>query len=416
MYEDVRNYPLHQIFSKNLIFLMLSLIIFSGCDKELSEIDENKVLRKISAQEQEIIHSNNQLSLDILRAEYQLNQNENVLFSPLSVGISLGMVYNGVGEKEKSEIQQLLGLESLAEKEINKSYNELLSFLQVSYNELNISYANSLWFSQDINIHEDFRTRVMAYYDAEVSELNFKKSSSLEIINSWGNMKSNGSFEKLIDVTPLKNTEIFLVNAFSLNSDWKQKDNYFQSKRDFYTYKGEKFKVDMIQWDGLNIKLNENSNYDFMEIPFENDQFSFAVIQPENQESLSKVMESISIDELDHLIDNSMEYKANVSLPHINFYSDRPLKNVLSSIGLKDLFLSTTDLSPAFIEKNKKISEINHLARINLKSNEYSIRMEDSFADSNLKLVNINRPFLYFIRDKHSKTILFAGYYTQPGK
>lgn len=393
---------------------MLSLIIFSGCDKELSEIDENKVLRKISAQEQELINSNNQLSLDILRAEYQLNKYENVLFSPLSVGMSLGMVYNGVGEKEKLEIQHLLGLETLAEKEINKSYNELLSFLQVSHDNFNISYANSLWFSQDINIHEDFRTRVMAYYDAEVSELNFKKSSSLEIINTWGNMKSNGSFEKLIEVTPLKNTDIFLINAFSLNSDWKQKDNYFQSKRDFYTYEGEKFEVDMIQWDGLNIKLNESNNCDFMEIPLEKDQFSLSIIQPESQESLGEIMESISIDELNQFIDNSMEYRANVSLPNIHFYSDRPLKNVLSSIGLKDLFLSTTDLSPGFIDKDKKISEINHLARINLKSNLYGIKKEGSFADSNLKLVSVNRPFLYFIRDKHSKTVLFAGFYTQP--
>ena len=68
-----------------------------------------------------------------------------------------------------------MGLESLVEKEINKSYNELLSFLQISDNHMDISYANSLWFSSELNIQEDYRSRVMAYYDAEISELNISR-------------------------------------------------------------------------------------------------------------------------------------------------------------------------------------------------------------------------------------------------
>jgi len=394
---------------------MIFLVIFSGCDKELAEIDQNKVLRKISPQEKELISSNNALSLDILKAEYNINQHQNTLFSPLSVGMSLGMVYNGVGEKEKSEIHDVLGLGSLAEVEINKSYNDLLSFLQVSNDKLKINCANSLWFSQDLNINEDYRTRVMAYYDAEVSELNFKKSTSYELINNWGSLKSNGNFDKLLNANPQKNTEIFLVNAFSLNSNWKQTD-YYLSKGDFYTYKGEKMEIEKINWDGMNIKMNENSDFSFMEIPFENDQFFLSVIQPENQESLGDVMSTFSIDELDYLIDNSYDFKARVSLPEVNFYSESPLEKVLSNIGLNDLFLSSTDLSPSFIEKDKQIAEINHLAKISLRSNGYTTKNDNLSSEVNLTSVNINRPFLYFVRDNHTKTILFAGYYAQPGK
>ncbi|MCK5367887.1 MAG: hypothetical protein KAQ62_05020, partial [Cyclobacteriaceae bacterium] len=124
------------------------LMLISGCDKELAEInDNNKALRKLSMQERELINSNNLLSLDILKAEYVQNKNENFFFSPMSVGMALGMVYNGVGDEEKFQIQNVIGLESLVEKEINKSYNELLSFLQVSNDQMQITYANSLWYS-----------------------------------------------------------------------------------------------------------------------------------------------------------------------------------------------------------------------------------------------------------------------------
>jgi len=388
------------------------LLVISGCDKELAELDENKVLKKLSVQEQELINSTNNLSMDILKAEYLQNEHENFLFSPMSVGMTLGMVYNSVGEKEKSQIQHFMGLESLVEKEINKSYNDLLSFLQVS-NQLEISCANSLWFSTDININENFRTRVMAYYDAEISELNFYKSSSYELINNWGYSKTNGTFERLIEIAPLKNTEIFFVNAFSLNASWKN-NNFFQTKNDFYTSKGEKLKINTLNWDGMNVKLNENDVCSFLEIPFENDQFLFSVVQPDEKGTLIDFIESFTIDELKSLTENAYEFKANVSLPDINFASDKPLKSTLSNLGLKDIFLPTTDLSPSFIERNKRISEINHKAKINLKSKLSAYDNGATFTDSNLKLYSANQPFLYFVRDRHTKTVLFAGYFTNP--
>ena len=409
----MRFYLKNLLLLKNLVLLVGMLLVISGCDKELAELDENKVLKKLSVQEQELINSTNNLSMDILKAEYLQNGHENFLFSPMSVGMALGMVYNSVGEKEKTQIQHFMGLESLVEKEINKSYNELLSFLQVS-NELEISYANSLWFSSKININEDFRTRVMAYYDAEISELNFYKSSSFELINNWGNLKTNGNFEKLIKIAPLKNTDIFFINAFSLNASWKQNNNFFQTKSDFYTSQGEKLKINTLNWDGMNVKLNENDVCSFLEIPFENDQFLFSVVQPDEKESLIDFIESFTIDELKYLTENSYDFKANVSLPDINFSSDKPLKSTLSNMGLKDLFLPTTDLSPSFIEKNNKISEINHKAKISLKTNLSAYNNGETFTDSNLKLYAVNQPFLYFVRDKYTKTVLFAGYFTNP--
>ena len=396
-----------------MLFLGI-LILMSGCDKELAEITENKVLRKLSVQEQELINSTNNLSLDILKVEYQQNNQKNFFFSPVSVGMALGMVYNGVGENEKSQIQHIMGLESLVEKEINKSYNELLNFLQVSNDRMDISYANSLWFSTDMDINEDFRSRVMAYYDAEISELNFKKSSSIDFINSWGNLKTNGSFEKLIEIAPSPNTDIFFINAFSLNSEWKRSSHIFLSKSNFYNSNGAPQEINTLNWNGLHVRVHENERYSFVEIPFESDQFFLSVIQPENLESLEGILGSFTMDEFKNLRENSYGYNANVSLPKINFSSDTPLKATLSQIGLNELFLSTTDLSPSFTENNNQISQIIHKAKIVVTNEIYHNDTDGKFTDSNLKLVRINKPFLYFVHENYTKTILFAGYFAKP--
>ena len=398
----------------NLIFLIGSFILFSGCDKELNEIDESKVLKKLTVQEEALINSTNSLSLDILKAETEINQNKNFFFSPVSVGMALGMIYNGVGQQEKLQILQTTGLELLAENEINKSYNDLLSFLQASNAHMNISYANSLWFSSDININEDFRTKVMAYYDAEIEELNFNKSSSLELINHWGNFKTKGNFEKILDITPPKNTDIFLVNAFGLNTSWEKNNNYFLTKSDFFTTQGEKLDAQTMNWDGINVSMNENDDYSFIEFPFEGKSFFFSVIVPQDWSTISELMQSFSISDFKNIRENSYGVKANVSLPDIDFTNDKPMKSTLSHIGLEDIFSKSVDLSPSFIETNRQISEINQKSVITLEPDVFSNQRSLSFSNRDLIALNINKPFLYFVRDKTTKTVLFAGYYASP--
>lgn len=413
MVEEVRNTLLNTFAVRNLLLVVSTLIIMSSCDKELAELDENKVLHKLSVQDQELINATNSLSLDILRAEYAQNTHGNTMFSPVSVGMALGMIYNGVGDTEKLKIQRIMGVESLIEKEINKSYNELLSFLKVSNDQLDISCANSLWFSYDVNINEDYRTKVMAYYDAEISELNFGKPSSIELINSWGNVKTNGNFHELIKVTPYDYKDVFLINAFSLNTTWRHNTSHFQTARNFVNDQGENLEVNTNNWAGLSVKLTDNDEYSFIEIPFENAQFLLSVVQPQQTGSLNDFVQTFSFEDLAQMSENSFEHKANVSLPEINFSSDKSIKSTLSNMGLSDLFLSSTDLSPSFNEINTQISDVNHLAKISL-GNIHSDFSEKSFSDSHLMSLHINKPFIYFVKEKHSKAVLFAGYYTNP--
>ncbi len=410
----VRNLLNIHLLQKKLLLLVGMLVILSGCDKELVELDDTKVLRKLSNQDKELINSTNNLSMELLSAEYLQNKEDNFFFSPVSVGMTLGMLYNSVGEIEKSKIQSLMGLESFDERDINKSYNELLSFLQISNDQLNISYANSLWFSNTIDINEDFRTKVMAYYDAEIGELNYNKPSSFEYINNWGKMKTNGDFENLINIAPRENTSIFLINAFSLNTGWKFKNNSFMAKKDFYSNANKAVKISTINWDGLNVKINENQNYSFLELPFENDQFFLSIVQPEDMGSMVEFIASFSDDELQHLSENSMEYVANVSLPDIDFSSEEPLKSTFSIMGLKDLFLPKTDMSPSFSDELTTISEINHRAKVRFKTDITSLHANTTFENTDLKLFSVNRPFLYFIKEKHTETVLFAGFYISP--
>lgn len=387
------------------------LLIISGCDKELSEVEESKVLKRLSPQELELINATNNLSLNIIQAEFKKNKDENFFFSPISVGMALGMIYNGVGEKEKYQIQQMTGLESLIEKEINKSYNEFITFLQLNYDQSKVFCANSLWFSYGMNINENYRTKIMAYYDAEISEINFGKKTSLNYINNWGSLKTMGRLDQLTSITPPSNFNIYLVNAFGMNTSWEN-GRYFSKPMNFIKSNGTTTEVNSINLDQADVSAIFGNEFDFIEIPLEGQNFLFSIINPADNMTLENMIENFSVDELTRE-DYIREMKANVSMPDITFSSENNLKSTLGMLGLKEIFEPSIDLSPSFISKNQGISEINQVAKFNIKGKPASLE-NTSFSNPDLISITLNRPFLYFVRDKQTKSVIFAGYYSNP--
>lgn len=399
---------------KAALMLVGMLLAFAGCDKELVEAEESKIVKKLSAQDLELIEANNDLSLAILKSEFELNQNKNFLFSPISVGMAIGMIYNGVGESEKYQIQKISGLESLVEKEINKSYNEFLNFLQLSNEQSDVFCANSLWFSYNLDINESYRTRVMAYYDAEINEINFDKKTSLQYINNWGSMKSSGFISQITNRTPSANYNIYLINAFGINTSWEN-GRFFYKTSSFTDLNGIASEIQTINLDQASVWTGNHGSFDFFEIPLKGQNFLFSVINPTDGASLNNLIENFSFNELIGQVGATSEIKANVSIPDISFSVENPLKSTLGNMGLKSIFQSSLDLSPSFTNSNPGISEINQISTFNV-TGQFDMGIEKEFTNTGLRQINLDKPFLFFVRDKYTRSVVFAGYYTNPEK
>jgi len=396
---------------RSVLVILAIFIIISGCDKELTELEEQKILNKLSPQELELIQATNSLSLNIIKSEYQQKNNENFIFSPISVGMALGMVYNGVGEKEKLQIQHVTGLESLVEKEINKSYNEIITFLQLNYDPSDIFCANSLWFSYGIDINENYRTKIMAYYDAEISEISFGKKTALQYINNWGNLKSGGQLSQLTKLTPPSHYNIYFVNAFGVNASWKD-GRYFTKPAEFTNLQGEISEINSIHLDQTDVTISQANDFEFIDIPLHKQNLLFSIVNPAEGTDLEELIVNFEYDELLHQVTDLQNMKANISLPHISFESENNLKSTLGNMGLQNIFQPSSDFTPSFTSDNHGISEINQVAQFNIMGQSHGNTRD--FTNPELKLININRPFLYFVRDKHTKSVIFAGYYLNP--
>uniref|UniRef100_A0A671LRP7 Serpin peptidase inhibitor, clade I (neuroserpin), member 1 n=1 Tax=Sinocyclocheilus anshuiensis TaxID=1608454 RepID=A0A671LRP7_9TELE len=98
---------------------------------------------------------------------------ENIIFSPLSVALALGMVELGARGASLEEIRQAVG------------YNEEFSLLSNLTQALStdeeqyvVRLANSLFLQTGVHFNEDFLQLMKKYFKAEVETVDFIKLSS----------------------------------------------------------------------------------------------------------------------------------------------------------------------------------------------------------------------------------------------
>jgi len=395
-------------------YLALSMVvmILASCENEFSNIDEDKINNNISAQDRILIDANNKLSIDLLRASFENNDTSNFFFSPVSTGMALGMLYNSVGETERTTIEQVAGYELLELKEINKSYNQLLNFLALKGGKMQLSCANSMWFSSDISINEDYRSTMMAYYDAEVSEINFSKKTSMQYINNWGHLKTNGQITGLITTPPAQNSRIVMVNAFGLNTSWPN-GNYFTGSGSFSSWTGKKTVIPMINISDTYTGLSNESGIQFIEFGLKDENLRFAAIQLQDSDVLESLLSKLTPSRLDNLAKNSHYSYSNLSIPKMPTSENISLKPALSSYGLASMFSKNADLSPSFTSTNKSLSDIEQAALLQFNQPDLQNSVTQ-FINPVLSTQTLDLPFLYFITEKTSGAILFAGYYLGP--
>ncbi|MEW5925228.1 MAG: serpin family protein, partial [Candidatus Zixiibacteriota bacterium] len=96
---------------------------------------------------------------------------ENVFISPLSASFALGMVWNGaVGETEEA-MAQTLEIADLTSEQANQAYLNLMTTLPVVDPKVAANIANSIWYSNDRAIRQDYIETCQTYFDALVKEV-----------------------------------------------------------------------------------------------------------------------------------------------------------------------------------------------------------------------------------------------------
>ena len=403
-------------FSIPAVLLLFLLLSPAGCGLLEPDVEEiTQLPRALTAGEVEVIGASNRFAFDLLA---QANEaNDNLFLSPLSASMALGMTMNGADGETWNQMRDVLGFGTLAEEEINASYKSLIELLVGLDRTIETAIGNSVWTRSGFPVHADFLNTVREAFGAEVAELDFADASASERINGWVRDATRGRIDDMVpDVIP-GNVVMYLLNAIYFKGSWTLQFDPSETRNEPFRLDDGSTRTVPLMTLRETLPYQENSRFQAVDLPYGGRAFAMTVLLPAQGLSVDTLAANLDAGEWEDVADGFHDTDVELFLPRFRMSYERTLNDDLAALGMVDAFdpgrADLTRLSPVeslFISEVRQKSWVD----VNEEGTEAAAATSAVVADSGPLVVRADRPFLFFIRERLSGTILFAGKFASP--
>lgn len=372
---------------------------------------------------------------------YYLAESEkgNFMISPQSVHNLLDLIAEGSSGNTYNELNATLGL-------INKQRTR--DFHQYSNLALNRSAADVTLrqFSAligDVNrpIGREYEDIVEKVYDADYIPVNFQNiEKTLSDVNNVVSQKTNGQIREAVTREDLLKAQLILLSGIHFKGSWKSVFNTSFTKQEAFKDFEDKNVIGnvnmMFQRGPFPFAAIRDLGSYFIELPYgtdgslvsspdqaNDDRISMILVLPRKGLKLYEAIDNIYrygfnkvLLELKRAKEEYEDDEVEVHIPRFEIETSINLVPNLQEMGIKDLF-DQAHANLASINSNYFVSSVLHKTKIRVdeKGTEASAVTTSIFANkATPPKFHANRPFIYFIVDKSTRLILFAGAYQTP--
>lgn len=401
-----------------------ALAAFFACDKsDTPEADNIPNLRSLSAEEKKVVDASNDFSLDVFAKVNAQHESENIFISPFSISTALSMTLNGASGETLMALKEGLALGQMDDEEINQAYKDLVGFLLDLDKKVTLQVANSNWYKEELTIRQEFKSVLQEFYDAEINAADFSDPQTKDRINQWIENKTSGKIKDMLDGIP-GDAVMYLINAVYFNAEWQyQFEKNKTEDRTFHLADGGTTKVPTMFSKGTVVNYSYKNGVQFIDIPYGNGQFYFSVLMPDDVGAVNTLIEHLSPQQVDSFLEDTTTYSTELYLPKIKIEFKKLLNEVLIEMGMGKAFSDNADFSRLFAESlSLAISRVMHQSflEVNEEGTEAAaativeIRELSAGGEGKPPVITVDKPFAFFIREKHSNTLLFAGKVLHP--
>ncbi|KAM5158483.1 ovalbumin-related protein Y-like [Mantella aurantiaca] len=368
-----------------------------------------------------ITTSNNLFTVDIAR---QMNGDQNVVASPLSTIIALAFICFGAEDTTEAQMKQVLHFDDCGE--IHYGIQYLIPALQMA-NDYRLDIENTVFVEKTSEISKAFMNTSDIWYNSKPMKVDFKNTprNASEHINSWLTEKSDGTFQNMSETLISNNTKIVVVNTAYLLANWSQSFPKYSTEDEYFTLStNEKVPVQLMSVNGkFNIRTVVDEKLRILELPYgKTKDLSMYVILPDTNKDLYQVMQNMSLEKLTNWTDPKYMKKkfTKVFLPHFEIDSAYSLKDILSDMGMPDVFNETKAKFGGISEDDLYVSDIISLATV--KADEDGTKdvtnADDQYGFLYSMLPEVifraDHPFFYVVQHKPTKCYVFYGTLQNP--
>ncbi len=403
------------------IFLFIVLPFFflfcNFCtDNPLSAVEEEPL--QLSAEEKFLLQKNSQFSFNIFNQINKQSLDSNTFISPLSIFLALGMTYNGAANATKDSLASVLGIENLSDNEFNETSSSLIKALVRSDPKLIMKIANSIWIREEFLVENEFINVNQKYFNASIRNLNFSDGNAAQIINQWVSSNTNGYIDKIIESIP-SHIVMYLINAVYFEGKWKYSFDKDKTYNGIFYLPDGSHKMCKMMTQLSSFKVSEGNNFIAVDLPYGNSSFSMTVVLPHENTDINTVINSFDYTTWNDLMNNFAEREIVFSMPKFKFsYEVADMKTALANLGMGICFEPyNADFTRINSLGGLYIDEVKHKAFVEVDEEATKAAAVTSIGigiESAPPSVTLNRPFLFFIRESVSNSLIFMGKMVNP--
>ncbi len=372
-----------------------------------------------------LVQGNNTFAFELYRE--LSNGQGNLFFSPFSISQALAMTLAGARGETERQMTNTLHYE-LPQSALHPSFNALdrelasrgrdLQAEENQFFELNI--ANAIWGQQGYEFLPDFLDVLAENYGAGLRPVDFAGApeESRVKINDW---VSSETQDKIKDLLPSgavnERTRLVLTNAIYFNASWQWPfDKRLTRELPFQLAGGTMVEVPMMTETSRDFYgYVKGEGYQAVDVPYSSGEMSMTILLPD-EGTFEEFEDSLNAQGLDRILDDIEIGHITVTMPLFELESEFSLDQTLAEMGMPDAFGAGADFSGMTGTRELWVSEVAHKAFVSVdeEGTEAAAATAVVVQVSGPTLVTVDRPFIFFIRDRATGAVLFLGRVMNP--
>jgi serpin B len=367
----------------------------------------------------------NEFAFDLLR---RLEAKGNLCASPSSIAVALAMVRPGARGTTASEMDKVL--HGFGSPEQAREVVALLNVFQ-SQNasdetgqrvvEMNVS--NAVFSQKGMNLVPAYLDAMSSEFGAGIGLLDYIRDpeGARAIINHWADVQTKGRIPNVLQPGDIDtDTRIALANAIYLKAGWLDPfDPSMTKPLPFTTGTGSTVSVPTMTTERL-LSYASGSGYRAVDLRLGSYPASLAMtfIVPDDMTSFVAGLNASKLAAIDARKKTSI---VDLSLPKFSAETRTDLAAILAAMGMPTAF-GDADLSGVTTDEKLQLAKVIHQANIDVVEEGVTaaaVTVVTGRATSGGEVpprvtLHVDKPFLYFIRETTTGTILFMGRIDDP--
>ncbi|XP_032364767.1 alpha-1-antitrypsin-like protein CM55-ST isoform X3 [Etheostoma spectabile] len=371
----------------------------------------------------QVNEANQEFSFHLYRklAAHADSQGQNVFFSPSSVSTALAMLSVGAQGETHRQLFSGLGFNSslLTQTDVDHAFQTLLQGAN-NASQGDADEGTAVFVDNRFKPKPEFLQTLKQSYFTEGFNVDFTKTTeSADTINKYVEGKTNGKIDKLVESLD-PNTVMCLISYIYYKGKWAtQFDPKLTEQDDFHVDENTKVQTAMMNMEERFHTYHDHElNTTVLQLPF-NSSYSMLLMLPDVMATLENAICPNHVTKW--LKAMTRPRRHNLYVPKFSIKTSYKLNDVLSEMGMTDMFGGSANLRGISEEGGLAVSKVLHKATLDVDETGAEAAAATAVligrtieVPTKVSVLKFNRPFMVMITERNTEKILFMGKILNP--